>query len=907
METSGFPPLDSYSTAVVLLPPAHVQHSINLLRSGNDKVRDNFILSVHALNRHRFQSFPRWTSHLTMLYPFVHPSALSDATSRLRSALDVASHDPFTLELDHVAKFINKSYNTVFLAPSPSSTAKVQNVFTTLSSVSGYKGRPLSPHMTLGQAQSETELSLLQQKGALVLRNHDLSWDAGSVVILCKDETDGGKMKIARELFLRVQSGSDPPGVIAPERPLTFTCVDGNWASAAIPGPLSVLDGKLRLTSMNILNDDAYPLQQRFSLLKRDILSRVSDVLCFQEVSEIFLPTLLSDPEVRSRYAYSTCGPSSVLPNSNNIIVLSSLPFVWQPIVLSDNKHKPASLLTFAFPRPLILAVVHFTAGHTPPLASKREAEAAALLTHLRTQHAGAEFIIVGDSNFDADAPTSWVPEMDDVWTLGSLNQPGETYDPGRNALATETVREVKTAFRYDRIYAQKCGSVQVERAEVVKENAGEQPASDHWAIHAELDIGGLLAATSRSTSVTTLSEGHITDNAGGSLSNADAALDAWVRANGGYPSEELEAARNRAISLIRQVLGGVSSTELNASPPASPLPPGVKVILEPVGSRMLGVDTAASDLDMLAVSNLGQITFFDLMRARIRSWTRACQVARVPCTFVLRRFVRDAAVPMLRLQVHGVEVDLQYAPAAKVAERWAEVSTLPSEDPLFSLPASTLRVLNAYRDNRRLLALLPGGRLPSFRLALRAIKLFVAARGLSGAKLGFLGGVHLTLLLARLALSSTPDGPSTASGMLAAFLSRYARFPYADEIVSVEGAAAGSTYRRTPREALAILSVERPLINVAAGATAPNVATIRDELVRADALMNQSNESWATICGTPDRSARAFLSKYPAYVKVDLSFWGMDAMRMRALLGYVESRLVKVRLSLSLFTFDVY
>jgi 2'-5' RNA ligase/endonuclease/exonuclease/phosphatase family metal-dependent hydrolase len=824
----------------------------------------------------------------------VHPSALNDAASRLRSALHAVSHEPFTLNLDHVGQFSNRSYNTVYLAPSSHATAQIQSVFKTISIASGYKGRPFVPHATIGQARSDREMSLLQEKGALMLRNHNLSWDLGSVVILSKDEADGGKMKIYEEIPLK--EGSVLLAKIISDRPLTFTAVDGGWTPATMSDIPSLPNARLRVISMNILHDDTHAPRLRFDLLKRVMLSHTPHLLCLQEVPDDFLPLLLSDPDIQSRYRYSTCGSSSVLPNLQNIVALSSLPFTWESLVLND-KHKAASILTFAFSRPLIVVVIHFTAGHTPPRQAKREVEAAALLAHLRTHHAGTEWIIVGDMNLDTDSlPVSW-PDMDDAWTLCHPGQSGETYDPIRNALAADTVREVKTAFRYDRLCVQKGSSIQVERVDIVKAAADERPASDHWALFSELDMSSLLDA-SRFTNHPTLAERITVDGGGGgSISlGADAVLEAWARANGGYPSHDQEVARTRAIQTIRQVLGGASSNSTDVSYPASaPLPSGVKVILEPVGSHMLSVDTAASDIDMLAVGNLGQRTFFDLMRARIRAWARACAAARVPCTLVLRRFVRDAAVPMLRLQVHGVEVDLQYAPAAMVAERWVEVPNLSSEDSLFSLPAPTLRVLNAYRDSQRILALLSNERLPSFRLALRALKLFIAARGLSGAKFGFLGGIHLTLLLARVALSDAPDDTFTASEMLSTFISRYAHFPFTEEIVAIEGVAVGSTYRRTPREALAILSVERPLINVAAGATVPNVAAIQEEFVRADALLHTANESWAAICGTPGDSAQTFMSGYPAYVKVDLSFWGVDATRMRALLGYVESRLVKV------------
>lgn len=76
--------LDSYSTAVVLLPPADIQARINSLRNGNDK------------------SFPRWTAHFTLLFPFVPPKQLLRAVDHLREVIQAARPAPFDIDLDHV-------------------------------------------------------------------------------------------------------------------------------------------------------------------------------------------------------------------------------------------------------------------------------------------------------------------------------------------------------------------------------------------------------------------------------------------------------------------------------------------------------------------------------------------------------------------------------------------------------------------------------------------------------------------------------------------------------------------------------------------------------------------------------------------------------------------------------------
>lgn len=81
--TTSFP-LDSYSTAVVLIPPKHIQARIDSLRNGNDK------------------SYPRWTAHFTLLFPFVAPNLLTEASEHLRKAVLAAKLRAFQVHLDHV-------------------------------------------------------------------------------------------------------------------------------------------------------------------------------------------------------------------------------------------------------------------------------------------------------------------------------------------------------------------------------------------------------------------------------------------------------------------------------------------------------------------------------------------------------------------------------------------------------------------------------------------------------------------------------------------------------------------------------------------------------------------------------------------------------------------------------------
>jgi len=115
--------------------------------------------------------------------------------------------------------------------------------------------------------------------------------------------------------------------------------------------------------------------------------------------------------------------------------------------------------------------------------------------------------------------------------------------------------------------------------------------------------------------------------------------------------------------------------TSSSASPTPTPIP-AVRLVVVPVGSFAMGYHTADSDVDCFVIGNINTQTFWRLIRWQIRA------AGNEHCV-KLRRFVKDTLVQMMVLDVDGVEIDLQYCPAAKLADCWDDLHDISRDSPL--------------------------------------------------------------------------------------------------------------------------------------------------------------------------------------------------------------------------------
>ncbi|KAJ4351003.1 hypothetical protein N0V95_004237 [Ascochyta clinopodiicola] len=237
--------------------------------------------------------------------------------------------------------------------------------------------------------------------------------------------------------------------------------------------------------------------------------------------------------------------------------------------------------------------------------------------------------------------------------------------------------------------------------------------------------------------------------------------------------------------------------------------------------------------------------------------------------------------------------MDLQYCPAARVVERWSEFDNLPASDPIFNLSILSLRKLKPYRDLLYIQRTIPDH--ATFSLAYRCIKLWATQRGIYSSKFGFLGGVHVTLMLSwvykRIAHDIEPQesGPISTDELVTTFFHYYANFNWVDDIVfDAFFHKQKPRYHRTAREPMVVLGFHAPNSNVAHTSTLPGLSLLVQEFKAASQRLSEPGMTWQDFFEPPGLQSLVgmglgetqFLQLYRNYVSIDIQFWGRTLAR---------------------------
>lgn len=690
----------------------------------------------------------------------------------------------------------------------------------------------------------------------------------------------------------------------------------------------------LAVSTYNVLAEFEFPPSQaRYPLIVKNILSDSAraDVLVLEEVTDDFLVFLLREPDIRDLFTFCSWGPPDQegvqpLPSHNNIVVFSKHAFTWEHVPF-HREHKGAILVQFptigqwddADFKPLVLAAVHLTHGLKDGSITAKKMEIETILKYLDDKYPEHPTILTGDFNITTSSYTinqalekkavtsqsiTHLRNIEktlqscfiDTWTESQLEkraaseddpeaafegEQGATYDPTTNSLTAEIVGSGfnMRPQRYDRILIRADDyfkTMTFNRFGFITEETGNF-ASDHWGVRAVLRLGPeaetqvAASATAHITPVQLKEARHLSEQ-----SDDLAQLLKQVQA---IPSEEDIYGHATAFKLLRETI--LESTDNGRSSTA--------LVLVPVGSYGLGVWMASSDIDCLCIGPFSSSTFFSLASQRLRK-------AADKGVKVMRR-VKAHTGTMLELEINGIKIDLQYAPAGAVAAQWPDCLRLPASDPAWTLSAQTLNKLKPIRDLDYVRRSVPD--IIKFRLAHRLIKTWAKRRGIYALKYGYLGGIPITILLARIhkllahdnAVVSLPD-------LLVTFFNHYASFNWRTDLAFDPFFHRQLNYRRTDREPLAILGYAPPALNTCLAASVPSVRTITEEFRKADKMLSEETMTWSRFLET-DGSAD-FLRSFKSYIKINVQFWGGSLTKGRGLVGWLESRCVSLLVDLN-------
>ncbi|KAI2635986.1 2'-5' RNA ligase superfamily-domain-containing protein [Xylaria nigripes] len=599
--------LDSYDTALCMIPPKHLWPMFNGLRSLYDR------------------AYEKWPPHVNLVYPYVRVALLSSASALIASRMSSVSKtssllDRINISLNAADCFPHRRNNTIFLYDNDKkrteSLEELRKItFNALGHNSVTKHRL---HLTIGQSKDLNASShrFLLEKCSLLPA---AEWTVDTLYILVRE-----RMNIDENAFSQMKIW----GTILNQDPSMNMPKESNPTS-------------LTIASYNVLAEFEYPPSKtRFSFIVQTVLQQaiLADVLVLQEVTNEFLSFYCQDDGIRTHL---------------NTVVFSRWPFSLHWLSFRG-RHKGSIIVEFKdigkrdgeFFILTILSTVHLACAH------------------LSEKYPSNPWILAGDFNITTSAYTlELAVEKKAISSRGLFEgEEGATFDPTINDLAAEFVGNGfnNRPQRYDRIlvkgedlfvvtdfamFGRKPGYLHENIAKGASDFGPSSKSnlsytSDHWGVKCSLKINQRGDIPYKVTSGFSVPVYLLP--ASGSLSNISELKKCLGRLDV-LPSAADIMRRKLTLQLLIDV--ALENDNLtNRSKPA--------FILVPVGSYGLGVWTTSSDIDCLCIGPIRFRTFFTLAIQRIRK-TDSKDIK-------LRRKVNVHSGIMLELEVLNIKMDLK-------------------------------------------------------------------------------------------------------------------------------------------------------------------------------------------------------------------------------------------------------
>ncbi|MCE9666496.1 RNA repair domain-containing protein [Myxococcus stipitatus] len=265
---------------------------------------------------------------------------------------------------------------------------------------------------------------------------------------------------------------------------------------------------------------------------------------------------------------------------------------------------------------------------------------------------------------------------------------------------------------------------------------------------------------------------------------------------------------------------------------------------LHPYGSTLLGTAGPDSDVDAVAIgpSGLSREVFARALVERVST--------DAPTDVV--RYVADASIPLVKLTLDGLGIDLTYVSRPPALEASAPPELLARHGD--ALDVAGHRSILGLVDSQVLLELVSRdeGGLEPFRALLRTVKTWAKARGLYSHALGYLGGLSWAVLVAWARTRAPRASATSDAARLAHFFDTFASWPWPQPVALTPEAARYPPEGR--RDLMPVIAPALPARNTARNVSRSTFRVLREELTRGRELVAKAREE-----GTEDAWAALF------------------------------------------------
>jgi len=283
--------------------------------------------------------------------------------------------------------------------------------------------------------------------------------------------------------------------------------------------------------------------------------------------------------------------------------------------------------------------------------------------------------------------------------------------------------------------------------------------------------------------------------------------------------------------------------------------------------------------VDLLCLGNFAHNLFFEVIQKALTDFP----------DIKIIRVVEDAVVPIIKLKVKGIDVDVQYAKMLSPITNFDWRSISPLE--LRKLDKKSLRSFNGLIDTEIILKSVPNRE--TFITILKFVKYWALKRGIYSQIYGYFGGVGWTLLVARLCQEHPQGVP--ISQLIGTFFQTYSTWNWKTSAVTLH-MDPPILYKIEKHDFMPIVTPSKPHKNSARHVTISTKQDIQSELSRAATLsspaLSQNPVNWISLV-----EERDFFSCFKIYLKLIVSADTETEFFLWA--GWIESKLIHLIIKL--------